>query len=773
VLYYHLIFFLKETFLTLTGRLHARRILTFFFLAALFSLITIPRVSAESGPVINSIELKGNRKIGSETIHARIKSRAGEPFSKDTVREDITRLYTLGYFDDIRVEIDSFEGGVSLIFIITEKPSITAIDFQGNKEYEVKDLKEKIAITPGAIADLTLIADNALKLASFYQSEGYWLVKVLPVLREISKDSVALTYQIDEGPKVIIGDITVEGNKAVPGKEILKVMKTKERGLFSFITGTGIYQKEEIVADLRRIRELYQNKGFIYAAVSEPEITLSPDRKKLSIKIFISEGDRYKVGELKVAGNRVFSSGELLPDMKTASGQVFNRSALRSDIDGLIDRYMEKGYAQADINPLIDVDAGNRIANITLSVTEGEIFRIGRIEISGNTKTRDKVVRREIRLDEGDVFNKKLLKRSYQRINNLNFFETVDITPYPRPQENLIDLDVKVKEKLTGMLSIGGGYSSVDKFMVMGEITQGNLFGKGLYLKFKADLSARRSNYNISLRDPWFMDQPVSASISLFNESFEYPDYDKKSTGGTIGFGKEISEYVGGNITYNIETVEITDVSDTASSLIREQEGRKLTSSISPSIWKDTRDNYIDPSNGYRHALYTTFAGLGGDNYYVKGLADSVWYFPLKWNTVFGFRGRLGYATGFAGEELPLYERFYVGGINTVRGLGFGEGGPRNEEGEKVGGNLEMIFNAEYIFPLVEDIRLKGVVFFDYGSSFDKNDKFSLSDMRGTTGFGFRWISPFGPLRLEWGFNPDPRDDESRSKLEFSLGGFF
>ncbi|MBI5739229.1 MAG: outer membrane protein assembly factor BamA [Nitrospirae bacterium] len=747
-------------------------------LTALFLLISslsacISDVSAEDGPIINALEIRGTRRVDSETAAVRIKSRTGEPFSKITVQEDIKRLYAFGYFDDISVEIEPFEGGVRLIFIITEKPLINSVDFQGNEEYEAKDLREKIAINAGAIASLPLISDNAEKLVSYYQSEGYWLVSVLPVIREVSKDSVALTYQITEGPKVVIKDIIIEGNKAVSRREIMKAMKTKERGLFSFITGSGIYQRDQIRADLENIKEVYQNKGFLYAAVSEPELSLSPDRKKLSLKISVSEGDQYKIGGLRLSGNKAFPDDRIYKDLKIVSGQIFDRSALRADIDRVLDLYMDNGYAQADINPLIDINTGDKVANITLSVTEGEIFRVGRIDVSGNTKTRDKVVRREMRLDEGDVFSRKLLKRSYQRLGNLNYFETVDISPSPRIKEKLMDLDVKIKEKMTGMLSVGGGYSSVDKFMVMGEVTQGNLFGKGYALKLKADLSSRRTNYNISLRDPWFMDKPLSATVGLFRETFEYPDYDKKSAGGLIGLGKEFTEYVSGNVTYNLESVEITDVSDSASTLIKEQVGKKLTSSISPSISMDTRDSYLDPTSGYRHALYTTFAGLGGDNYFAKGLVDSVWYFPFKWRTTFDVRGRLGYADGFAGRELPLYERFCVGGISTIRGIGFCEAGPIDEQGEKIGGNYEMIFNTEYIFPIIDDIHLKGVVFFDYGSAFDKNEKFSMDKMRQTAGFGFRWMSPFGPLRLEMGFNLDPKENEDSSKLEFSIGGFF
>ncbi len=323
------------------------------------------------------------------------------------------------------------------------------------------------------------------------------------------------------------------------------------------------------------------------------------------------------------------------------------------------------------------------------------------------------------------------------------------------------------------MMSIGGGYSSVDRFMFMAEITQRNLFGKGLYLSLKTSLSALRTDYNISIRDPWFMDKPISASLSIYSESFDYPDYDKKAKGGYISFGKELSEYVKGNIRYNLEEAEVTDIFDDASHFVKEQEGKAITSSISPSIWRDTRDNYLDPRTGSRNALNTTIAGIGGDNYFAKGLIDSLWYFPAKWGTAFSLRGRLGYASGFNDEELPVYERFYVGGINTVRGLGFGEAGPRNEVGEVIGGDKEMIFNAEFIFPIEKEIKLKGIAFFDAGRAFDDDETLSFGDLRTTTGLGVRWMSPFGPIRLEWGYNISPEFDESSSKIEFSMGSLF
>jgi outer membrane protein insertion porin family len=738
---------------------------------SVFLLLTGP-VYSETGPLIKMIETEGNSKISDATILSKIRSRVGDAFSKNTVQDDIKKLYSIGYFDDIRVDIDPFEGGVKLIFIFTEKQTIVSVDFQGNKEFDTKDLKEKITLTAGAVANLSLITDNIQKIILFYHTEGYWLVNVIPVISEVSADSVALTFQVEEGPKVVIKKVTIEGNKALSVKQIKKVMKTKKRGLLSFIFQTGIYIKEQIKEDIERIKQLYHNNGYLYASVSEPEITLSADRKKLSLAITISEGDQFSIADFKVEGNTVFSESEVLNAIELSAGEIFNRGQLRDDLDNVLDMYMEKGYAMADVNPLVDINSQDKTADITVSISEDDIYRIGKINISGNTKTRDKVIRREVRLDEGDIFNRKLIKRSYQRINNLNYFENADLKPLPNPDEKVVDLDIEVEEKMTGMLSLGGGYSSVDKFMVMGEITQSNLFGKGLYLKLRTDFSSSRKNYNLSVSNPWFMDRPISASFSIYNEQFEYPDYDKKSTGGSVGFGKELSEYVGGKITYAIEEVTITDVDDNASFIVQEQIGTKLTSSISPSIWRDTRDNHLDPSTGSRHSLRTTIAGLGGENYFVKGVADSIWYFPAPLNTTFSIRGRLGYANGFNKKILPLYERFYVGGINTIRGLGFGEGGPRDAEGEKIGGNFESILNAELIFPIVKDIKLKGLIFADYGGAFDKDDGISIDDLRYTVGFGFRWLSPFGPLRLEWGFNLNPKPDESENKVEFSMGGF-
>lgn len=728
-------------------------------------------LAQEQLPLVNSIEVKGLKRIEEGAVKSRITQKVGELISSEKISEDIKNIFKMGYFDDVKTEIEPLEGGVKLIYVVKEKPTIIRVEFQGNEEIKDDKLKEKTSITTGSIADTTLIQDNAAKLQQFYEEEGYWLAKVVPVVNKVSENEVYLTYQIDEGPKVKIRQITIVGSKAISTGKIKGAMKTATWKIYSFITSSGYYKKETMSADIEAIKDLYFNNGYIKVVVSDPEIQLTPDKKGMIITINVSESDQYKISSVNISGNKAFPEAELRKLISTAPGKVFSKEVLRKDIAAMTDLYTQRGYALANVFPDIIPEETTKQLQLSYKVEEGDIYRVGRVEISGNTKTRDKVIRREVRLDEGDVFNSAMLKRSYERINNLNYFETLDIAPKPRYEEKLLDIDIKVKERATGFLSIGGGYSSVDKLIGMVDITQGNLFGKGQYVKLRAELGGRTSFYELSFRDPWFLDKPIAFSADLYKTTREYIDYKRRATGGGFGFGKELGEYWGGNISYNLEQATIYDVDTaTASDIIKEQIGTKLTSSITPSITRDSRDNFLDPSRGSRNSLYVTFAGLGGDNAFIKGLFDSAWFFPVG-STTISLRGRFGYASGIFNKKLPLYERFYVGGIYTVRGLGFGEAGPRDDKGELIGGTKELIFNTEYIFPIFSELRLKGVVFFDAGNSYDSSEP--IGKLRYTTGGGIRWISPLGPIRVEWGYNIQRKPGESSSKVEFTFGSFF
>jgi outer membrane protein insertion porin family len=739
-------------------------------------------VFADGLPLVNKINIQGLKRIEEGAIKAKISQRIGEPVSQDKINEDIKSIYKMGYFDDVKVEIEPFEGGVRLIFIVKEKPTIVKIDFQGNKEIEDSKLREKITVTAGAIADTVLIQDNALKMKNFYEEEGYWLANIVPVTKKISDDEIELTYQIDEGPKIKIRKIFVEGNKNISSSKIKKAMETKEWWLLSFVTSSGYYKKDKMEGDVERIRALYFDNGYIKAVVAEPEIAVYKETKNMTITVRVSESDQYKVSSVDFSGNKVYDDAAIRKLITISPKSVFSKRQLEKNIQAISALYSDNGYALVSVMPDLVPDEKDKTVRVSLAISEGEKYRVGRIEVSGNTKTRDKVIRREIRFDEGETFSSAKLKRSYERINNLQFFESVDIVPKPKYEEKVVDLDVRVKEKPTGFFSIGGGYSSVDKFIATADLTQGNLFGKGQFLKIKGELGGRSSLYEISFRDPWFLDRPIALNTGIYRTTRDYTEYNKEAYGFFLGLGKNFAEYWNADVSYNFERANISNITPGASPIIFDQQGTKSTSSITPAIARDTRDNYLDPSRGSRNAISVTYAGIGGDNYFIKTALDSAWYFPIGPTSIM-LRGRIGYIKGLFDKKVPLYENFFVGGIYTVRGLGFAEAGPRDvATGDGIGGTSELIFNAEYIFPILPDMKLKGVVFFDAGNSYGCSgtsctDAGAVSDsfgtLRYTTGAGLRWISPIGPIRIEWGYNIQKRPGESSGRFEFAFGSFF
>uniref|UniRef100_UPI003B428A23 outer membrane protein assembly factor BamA n=1 Tax=Candidatus Magnetominusculus dajiuhuensis TaxID=3137712 RepID=UPI003B428A23 len=446
------------------------------------------------------------------------------------------------------------------------------------------------------------------------------------------------------------------------------------------------------------------------------------------------------------------------------------KAELTKSINTITNYYTERGYATAMVNPAVFPNETSLGVKVNLKVEEGKVYKIGTIEFADNTKTRDKVLRREMAINEGDTFDSKKIKRSLQNIKNLDYFDTVDVAPKPQPDSDIVDVDVKVKEKMTGFVSVGGGYSSVDKMIGMIQLTQSNLFGTGDYAKIALEGGGSKL-YELTYKHPWFLDKPYTISGSLYSLDKKYIDYSRKATGIVVGVNKKFWDYWDAGLSYRFEGVTVHDVSNTASRLIIEQEGYATTGSITPSISRDTRDSYIDPTTGSRNSAYFTFAGALGSNHYIKGGIDSLWFFPFLGPTTYSIRGRYGYASGYGGNELPLYERFYVGGISTIRGVDFGRAGPRDWDGTYIGGTSQLLLNNEVIFPIFPEIKLKGVYFVDIGSALGNGT--TLSDIKYTTGAGVRWISPFGPIRLEYGVNLKRTNGDSFGKFEFSFGSFF
>jgi outer membrane protein insertion porin family len=757
---------------------------------------------------IVQIEVVGNKRIESEVILAKVKTRAGDLFRPEVLREDLKAIYRLGYFQDVHTETETRPDGMKIIFVVVERPTLVEIVFAGNKEILADKLQQQIALRTQTFVDDAEIKNNAEQIRRYYEQEGYHQTEVIPVLKTVAEDQRSLTFYIKEGLQARIRDLGFPGRKAISRKKVIKAIETREYfPLTSWLTSSGYYKKDVLSLDVERIRELYLNNGYLQVQVGSPEVELQEDRTQVrvpipvahgeldypyefreisaTIRIPVVEGDTYRIRKIEVTGHTIFKTSELLSALKLTEGDLFRKDRLRKGVADIHDLYGEKGYLYAAIVPEFKTHPEDRTVDVLLDVKEDRPIHVRQIQITGNDKTRDKVVRREIRLDEQDTMNTKLLRRSFQRINNLNFFDSIEITPQ-RVGDDQVDLLVRVQEKSTGALSIGGGYSSVDGAVGLAEISQGNLFGRGQLLRGRGEFGGRRTTYSLTFREPYLLDKPVSGTINLFNTVRDFNTYNERRVGGDLIFGKSFTEYLNGSVSYTRESLDIFDVTDSAPNRIREQgeEGKSVTSSVGVTLARDTRDFFFDPREGGRTAVLVDYAGtfLGGNNDFVKTVLDASRFFPLKWDVVFSLHGRAGYAGGIQGDELPLGERFFVGGINTVRGFEFGTAGPckddedktvRCDQGEIVGGNKELIFNAELIIPLVTEARVKGVFFFDAGRAFDNDESIRFSELRYGAGFGIRWISPIGPLRLELGYNLDREEGEEPNQLEFNIGTLF
>lgn len=772
---------------------HHRVVFLFLFILFTFSSM----VQAQEKEIkIKLIEIQGNSHIDRMTILSNLTLNEGDVFSPERIQADVKNLYRMGFFEQVDVASEGFEGGIALFFKVREKPFLTDVIFEGNDNIEKDRLQETVQIKTNAFLDRESIKHYVKQLEDVYEAEAYYNATVIPVIQRLSDNKAVLTFLIEEGDQVYIRDIEITGNAVFKSKKIRKQMETDTYfWLTSWITESGRYKKEQLSFDRERIRDLYLNNGYFNIEVGEPEATLSENKEWFDITLSVTEGEQFTMGVIDYQGAALFDVDKLSALTGSKTGAIFDRSQMRKDIAAITDHYGEKGYIYTNVVPDLRPNPGNRTVDVTFHVIEGEPVKVREILISGNNKTRDKVIRREIRVNEQELVDTKALRRSFQRLNNLNYFETINLVPR-QVAPGWVDLDVEVEEKPTGTFSVGGGYSSVDKFIATFDVTMGNFLGKGQLLKFKVETGGRRDTYTLTFREPYLFDKNLSGTTNLFNQTRDFGVYEEQRTGGDLILGKAFGEYVRGSISYTLETLEITDldmVLDTNGSVVvdtrvptrvieQEALGNTLTSALGFSLSRDTRDFFFDPKEGGRNSISFEYAGtvLGGDNDYYKIIADSSRFFPLWWEHVFSLHGRFGFAEGIGEKALPVGERFYVGGINTVRGFEFGEAGPLsidplnpNVRGEIEGGNKQLFFNVEYLIPIVKEAKVKLLFFYDYGAAFAEGQQIRRSEMRESAGIGLRWISPVGPLRLEQGYNIDKRPGEKKKIIEFSIGSLF
>jgi outer membrane protein insertion porin family len=744
--------------------------------------------------IITDLKINGNRRIELAAIKNAIKLKVGDILDPAKVDADVRSIFKLGHFQDVRAERVRNERGGELTYVVVEKPIVREIKIIGAKELSEDKVKEVLEIRQNTIYSPKELAKSIKKVKKLYTDEGYYLVEVDGVFEKRSETEVKVIITITEGEKILIKQIVFEGNKSFSDKKLKGVMESSEKWFMSWLTSGGTYKEEVLKNDVNLIADLYFNNGFINIKVGEPSVVVLPDKSGLQVTIGIIEGDQFRVGSIGFKGDLLENREELATKLKLKTGDLFSRAMLRADVFALTDICADKGYAFANVAPLTKGDSAQKTIDVTFDIEKGEKVFIDRISINGNTKTRDKVLRRELKLADGDLYSSTALKKSKQNLMNLGFFEEANLVTAKGSADNKLDLNIDVKEKPTGTFSIGAGYSSLDGLIGQGSVQQANFLGLGLKANVSASLGKKSSTYNIGITDPYFLDTKWTLGGDIYRSEREYIDYTRRATGGDIKGGYPLSDTVSTFLMYKYEEKEIYNEStalleNIRNNLIIAPEKSSTTSSITASITSNTTDYRLDPTSGMMNSLSIEYAGLGGSNRYARYITETAWFTPLFWSTVFSARGTLGYIQSI-GKEVPIDEKFYLGGINTLRGYSGRTVSPfrvnsyttkdvngiRSDSSNRayIGGDSEALLNVEVTFPLLKEAGLKGVLFYDAGNAYERfGDLFS--SFQTSYGWGIRWFSPIGPLRLEYGIpiNPRPGIDSSNGRLEFSIGNFF
>ncbi len=728
--------------------------------------------------VITQVRITGNKRIESDAIERVIRVKAGDVLRVSDLSTDVKNIYKMGYFEDIRVEAEQSDGGKTVIFHVTEKATIREISFSGNKVFKDDKLRENLTISTGSILNIFTIKSNIEQLQALYKEKNFHNAKIDFTIENRDNNQADIQFEIEEGQKIKIKEIAFEGNAAFSDKELKKTISTSEKGFFSWITSSGEYNREDLNQDAARLTAHYHINGFIHAKVSDPDVVFKDDWIYITFKI--EEGERFKVGTVDIEGEFFLPRERLMPDLQISREPFFNRDTVRQDILWLTDLYADVGFAFAEITPRTREDRENHLVDITYTISKGPKVRFENINISGNTRTRDKVIRRELRINEKELYSGSRLKRSVRNLHRLDFFEDVKVDTVRGSTDDQMDVNIEVIEKATGTFTFGAGYSTTDNFFVTGSISQRNLFGRGQILKLSGQVGGVSDLYNLSFTEPWMFDIPLSGTANLYRTGREFDTYDKTSTGAGLGFSYPIYDYTRASLSYRYDVTNITDITEDASDNIKELEGRNTTSSITPAVTYDSRDRAFNTTEGQNHSLTYTFAGIGGDIGFNKIVGKLGWHIPVYKGLVTFLHGESGYVKERDGYFLPDYEKFYLGGMGSLRGFDFQGVNIKtiNSDGRisEEGGEKYVQFNFELTYPLLKDIGIVGVVFYDTGNVFTAEESIDLGNLRQSAGYGIRWYSPIGPIRIEGGHILDPIEEfgeDSSVKWEFSMGGAF
>jgi outer membrane protein insertion porin family len=783
------------------------------------------------GSPIASIDVSGNRRISKSDVVSYLRERVGQPFEPGTLAQDVRELWTSGFFDDIEVDLERTDQGVKLGFMVRERPSIRAVEFEGNDEIDTDDLTEAIEIKVDTILSQPAIARSIQKIRDMYAEKGYFLAEAEAEVLPEKNNEVSVKFKITEHSQVSVKRVTFIGNDSISEEELRAVMFTGANSILNFGSG-GPFRQDAFERDIAIINALYYDRGYLTVQIHTPRIMLTPDKSGIEVSITIDEGPRFKIRQFRIYekgpdGREMEPIGgrrHLRNMVRAESGQYFNRAELVEDLGAVRTMYRDEGFANVVANPDTRLIEGSNEVDVVVAIERGPVVYFDRIEVHGNTKTRDKVIRREMEIVEGQRFSETKLEDSRRRVTALGYFERVDVSTSPGATPDRVNVEVEVVERPTGTFQVGAGFSSIESFIATAQIQQANLMGNGQNVSLNGQWSLVRRLINFSFYEPYFLDSKFSFNVSGYNQLRQYSDFSLETLGGSLTYGYPLVDpEVSLALTYTLENNQVsTDrVGSVFGSTIPTTSFRQLplanlfddgiTSSLRPSVTYDTRDNRLFPTSGIylRGSTELSLAEFGAETEFLQNRLVGRFYYPIGGGAVLKLNTEFGMITSPSRDGVPIFIRYFLGGILDVRGFVYRSISPRiplqatlnpnsavidEGGGARFGGNMMFFDNLEIEFPIVEDVGIKGVVFTDAGNTWNLEGKYcnalessstyavtnpcfsfpdDLLNLRTSYGFGLRWFSPLGPLRFEWGFPFAPLPFEESSRFEFTIGNFF
>ncbi len=739
-------------------------------------------------PIVRGIEIQGLQRVDRASVRSKVYTQIGRPLNRARLSEDLKRVYRMNFFDDVQAAVRPHpDGGVVLVFRVDERPTIVDIRYRITGDaLDLEAIQKVVDLRRFSILDEAGVRFNLDKIEELFVEEGHFLVESSYTLTPAPNNGVIVTLIVDEGRKVEVREVNIVGNQDLSTEEIKGVMATREGGFFSFLTQSGAFKREFFAQDIQRIQLLYLTRGYVQVSIADPVVTLSPARDAMSITIRVQEGPKYTVSAVDMRlveeGQWLVPKERLMRLLELRPGETFSYTEMQADIQRVGDAFRDKGFANTTVTTEHNLDPDARTIALTYKIQVGEPVYFRRIIIHGNRNTQDEVIRRELRIAEGELYSASALRQSRQRVGVLGFFETVEIDPKPTDEPDKMDVQVFVREKQTGTFQVGAGFSSLESFILTAQIAKDNFLGRGQTLSAQLTLSGIRQLYSISFFEPYFLDSRWTFAFDLFNFQEEFVDFSRLRTGGNLSWGYRFTDALSLSLTYTLENVDANLRRAEIPIASLRQSG--LTSSGRLTLSYDTRNNRLFPSDGQFSTVSFEHADdfLGSENQFSRFIGRTRWYFPLPYDSVFKVNTTVGYVVSGDDQSIPLFERFFVGGIYTIRGFQRNSIGQRlftsstpegGLSGITIGGDKQLIFNAELEVPIFPEVGIRGVLFFDAGNAWGIEETLDPFQLRTAIGFGFRWHSPVGPLRFEWGIPLKPRSDEDPLVFEFTIGNSF